>query len=65
VHLLLCETPDGRAVLLTYLQQLRTNPSPGPLGPRLDPVFKDRNASLDQHIIKLESVHLPAQSVKN
>jgi hypothetical protein len=65
VHLMLRETPDGKAVLMNYLQQLRTSPNPGPLGPRLDPVFKDRNAALDQHLIKLESIHLPAQSVKN
>jgi hypothetical protein len=34
-HLMLRGRPEARAVLLTYLQQLRTNPNPGPLGPRL------------------------------
>ncbi|MBI3866884.1 MAG: DUF1570 domain-containing protein [Planctomycetia bacterium] len=35
VHFMLHSSPDTRQVLLNYLHELRTNPKPGPLHPRL------------------------------
>jgi hypothetical protein len=35
VHYMLHSSPDTRQVLLNYLHELRTNPKPGPLHPRL------------------------------
>ena len=50
VHLMLRSRPDAKAVLTQYLQQLRVNPSPGPLQPRLANVFADPDEALAQHI---------------
>jgi hypothetical protein len=64
VHLMLRENPEGKAVLVAYLQQLRTNPNPGPLQRRLTAVFPDLNDSLSRHLNKLDSAHLPVQNAK-
>jgi hypothetical protein len=55
VHLLLRDKPDARAVLLDYLQQLRTNPKPGPMQPRLAEVFPALDEALDHHLTRLDS----------
>jgi hypothetical protein len=39
VHLMLRDKPEAKAVLTAYLQQLRTNPNPGPLRPRWQSSF--------------------------
>jgi len=65
VHLMLREKPEGKAVLTAYLQQLRTNPNPGPLVGRLKEVFPKMSSSLEQHLIKIESIQLPTQNAKN
>jgi hypothetical protein len=53
VHLLLRSTPAVRQVLLTYLHELRSNPRPGPLGPRLRMVLPDPDAALLRHLADL------------
>ncbi len=54
VHLMLRDTPEGKAVLLAYLQKLRTNPDPGPLHPRLAAAVPSLNEELDQHLARLD-----------
>jgi hypothetical protein len=55
VHLMLRDKPEARLVLLSYLQQLRVNPNPGQLGPRLAGVYPTPNDSLGKHLAKLET----------
>ena len=47
--------PESKEVLTAYLQQLRANPNPGPLQPRLAKVFPDLNAALNKHLAKWEA----------
>jgi hypothetical protein len=54
VHLMLRGKPEAKAVLAAYLQQLRTNPNPGSLEPRLAKVFPDLDDALHKHLAKLE-----------
>jgi hypothetical protein len=54
VHLMLHGQPEGKAALLTYLQQLRTNPKPGPLEPKLAEIFPEPNAALEKHLEGLQ-----------
>ena len=55
VHLLLRGHPDGRALLVSYLQQLRTNPNPGPLGPRIAALYPLPKDALERHLAGLEA----------
>ncbi len=55
VHLMLRGRPEGRDVLLGYLQQLRTNPNPGPLSPRLAAVYPALAEALHRHLEQLEA----------
>ncbi len=50
VHFLLRGDPRGKAALLDYLQQLRDNPNPGPLLPRLREGVPDPHAALADHL---------------
>lgn len=50
VHLMLRGSPPARAVLLAYLQQLRTTSNPGPLAVRLTPVVPHLNEALTDHL---------------
>jgi hypothetical protein len=50
VHLLLRGQPEAKKVLIAYLQQLRTNPNPGPLQPRLSEVYAAPDEALAQHL---------------
>jgi hypothetical protein len=54
VHLMLHSTPEAKAVLLQYLQRLRTNEKPGPLQPSLAAVFSSPEEALDSHLALLE-----------
>jgi hypothetical protein len=58
-HLMLRDRPEVKAVLLAYLQQLRSNPNPGPLGPRLAAVLPTPEAEFDRHLAALEEAGLP------
>jgi hypothetical protein len=55
VHLMLRGTPEGRAVLLKYLQQLRTTRTPEPLEPQLAAVLPDKEVALRRHLAQLEA----------
>jgi hypothetical protein len=55
VHLMLRTTPEAKAVLTAYLQQLRANPNPGPLGPKLKAVLPDPEATFEQHLAGLDA----------
>jgi hypothetical protein len=54
VHLMLRDKPEGKAVLLRYLAQLRTNPTPGPLEPQLVRVYPAAGDALQQHLAQLD-----------
>jgi hypothetical protein len=56
VHLMLRTTPAARRVLLAYLADLRTNPHPGPLRPRLLAVLPDADAALTRHLDELARI---------
>ncbi len=53
VHLMLRGPADGKAALLAYLQQLRSNGSPGPLQPRLTAAVPGLTDALDMHLGQL------------
>jgi Protein of unknown function (DUF1570) len=53
-HLMLKSTPQARQVLLAYLQELRTNPHPAPLRPRLERVFVNLDEALGRHLADLD-----------
>jgi hypothetical protein len=52
-NLMLRSTPQARQVLVSYLQDLRTNPRPGPLRPRLEKTFLTLDAALERHLATL------------
>jgi hypothetical protein len=54
VHLLLRSTPEAKRVLRNYLAQLKTNPNPGMLAPRLAEVFPSPEEALKKHLLELE-----------
>jgi hypothetical protein len=55
VHLMLRDKSEAKAVLVAFLQQLRTNPNPGLLGPRLVAVYPNPNDTLDKHLVQLDT----------
>jgi hypothetical protein len=55
VHLMMHGKPEARAVLTSYLQQLRTNPNPGSIGARLVAVYPSLNEALNKHLAQLET----------
>jgi Protein of unknown function (DUF1570) len=55
VHLMLRSTPAARQALLSYVQELRTNPQPGPLRPRLAAMVSPPEAALRSHLSELET----------
>jgi len=55
VHLMLRDSAEAKAPLLAYLQKLRTDANPGPLGPALAAVFPDLDESLERHLARLDS----------
>ncbi len=54
VHLMLRGRREAKPVLLAYLQQLRTNPNPGPLRPRLAQALAAPEDALARHAGQLE-----------
>ena len=61
VHLMLRDRPEAKAVLTNYLHQLRTNASPGPLGPKLAAVFTSPDEAFEKHLAQMEaSLHADA-----
>lgn len=55
VHMMLHGKPEGKTVLLAYLQQLKTNPNPGPMAPRLTEVYPTLAESLKDYIARLDT----------
>jgi hypothetical protein len=53
-HFMLRSTPQARQVLLGYLHELRTNPRPGPLKPRLAQAFLTLDDALERHLAELD-----------
>jgi hypothetical protein len=53
-HLMMRSRPEARAVLLTYLQELRTKGNAGPLAPRLAALYPNLNDELKIHLQRLE-----------
>src|SRR5205823_13180701 len=64
VHLLLRDRPEARAVLIQYLQQMRLNPNPGLLQPRMVALFPDLQEAFGQHLAKLDSGRSPTSTVQ-
>lgn len=56
VHLMLRGKAETKAVLIRYLQQLRVNPTPGPLRPLLAEALPAPEESLFKHVASLEAV---------
>jgi hypothetical protein len=54
VHLMLRGSPEGKRILLAYLNELRTNDKPGPLRPRLLTALPAAEESLTRHLAKLD-----------
>lgn len=55
VHLMLRDKAEAKVVLIKYLQQLRGNPNPGPLQPRLAEVFPNLEATLEKHLAQTDA----------
>ena len=53
-HLMLRSTPRAKQALLSYLQELRTNPNPGALRPRLAAAFLSLDSAVQTHLADLE-----------
>jgi hypothetical protein len=64
VHLMLHANADARRVLLTYLRELRSNPHPEPLQPRLAAVFPSPDQALARHLDNLDRAAPPATSAQ-
>jgi hypothetical protein len=60
VHLMLHSTPEAKKVLRNYLMQLKTNPNPGALAPRLAEVFPSPEEALKKHLLELDAGEPPA-----
>lgn len=54
VHYMLRSGPNARKVLHDYLQQLRTDPTPGPLLPRLRDALGEPEQALVDHLATME-----------
>jgi hypothetical protein len=53
-HFMLRGKPEAKAVLLSYMQQLRTQSKPPPLLPKLEEAFAAPNDALAEHLSLLE-----------
>jgi hypothetical protein len=62
VHLMLRGRPEGKAVLVKYLQQLRTTENPGPLAPALAKVYPAPDEALSRHVMLLDHAPRPAHA---
>jgi hypothetical protein len=57
---MLHSTPEAKKVLRNYLTQLKTNPYPGALAPRLAEVFPSPAEALKKHLLELDAGEPPA-----
>jgi hypothetical protein len=67
-HLMLRSTKDAKgakdakSALLSYLRELRTNPQPGPLRPRLAAVLQMPEVALEQHLLEMDNAKVRASA---
>jgi hypothetical protein len=54
VHLMLRGRPEAKRLLLAYVAELRTNPRPGALRPRLAAALPGLDAALTRHLAELD-----------
>ena len=59
VHLMLRGRPEGKVVLLKYLQQLRATENPGPLAPALAKLYPAPDYALAKHVLILDRAPRP------
>jgi hypothetical protein len=52
--MMLHSTPQARQVLVKYVQELRANPNPAPLAPRLASAFLAPENALQTHLVELD-----------
>ena len=64
VHWMLRGKPETKAVLTNYLQTLRTNTNPGPLGPKLTAACPKPDEALQEHLTLLDSGTRPAPTAQ-
>ena len=64
VHFMLRGQPQGKQVLLQYLQELRSNSRPGPLEPRLAAALLSPHEALDRHLADLDNARRAATAQK-
>jgi hypothetical protein len=64
VHLMLRSKPEAKAVLVAYLQQLRTAHETGSLLPKLADVFPAPEQALENHLALLEEAEVPTATGK-
>lgn len=64
VHLMLRSSPKAKETLLGYLQELRVNPDPGTLRPRLAPAYLSLEQALQAHLTDLERKQLKAATAR-
>jgi hypothetical protein len=62
VHFILNDKAETKTVLTNYLQQLRTNPNPGTLAPRLAGIYPSLTAALTQHLSQIQAANGPLQA---
>jgi hypothetical protein len=55
VYWMLQGNPEARQVLLEYLQQLRTDPNPGPMQPRLAAVVPSLERAFREQMARLDT----------
>ncbi|MCI0455766.1 MAG: DUF1570 domain-containing protein [Gemmataceae bacterium] len=60
VHLMMHTKAEARTALIGYLRELRTNPNPGPLRPRLAALFPSPDLALQRHLAQLDTGRPPA-----
>ncbi len=54
VHFMLRTDPETKQVLTVYLRELRKNPNPGPIEPRLAAILPNAPASLRRHLSNVD-----------
>jgi hypothetical protein len=59
VHLMLHDCPEAKAVLIGYVQQLRTAPNAGPLRPKLAEIYPNLEIAFDRHLARLNGQPYP------
>ena len=64
VHLMLRDKPEAKAVLVHYLQGLRSNSNAGAMAPRLAAVYPQMEESLNQHLHRVDAKPRPTPTAQ-